>query len=200
MARRKTWPESVAERRGWKAWLWRDRKAWSEGVTERRSTKTCFLNRGRESLRRFAWIRDRPSPRRVPSGRARPQTGTQWARLSTSWEASRNRTSRGGLPFLPLPRGVGIELVAPSPKSLFTDCGDWSVGCAVFDGVRGWHGRPAPLDRWRLCVGRDLHHVTLVRNLPWLLLVSFSKTRSTVLIVSFFTNVVARLWYEWEEH
>ena len=34
MARRKTWPEGVAERRG--------RKAWSEGVAERRGRKTCL--------------------------------------------------------------------------------------------------------------------------------------------------------------
>ena len=43
MARRKTWPEGVAERRG--------RKAWSESVAERRDRKTCLL----ESQDFFKW-------------------------------------------------------------------------------------------------------------------------------------------------
>ena len=56
MARRKTWPEGVAERRGRKAWLKsvaekRGRKAWSEGVAERRGRKTCLP----ESQDFFKW-------------------------------------------------------------------------------------------------------------------------------------------------
>ena len=47
MARRKTRPEGVAERRGRKAWPEgvvgrRGWKAWSEGVAERRGRKTCL--------------------------------------------------------------------------------------------------------------------------------------------------------------
>ena len=59
-----------------------------------------------------------------------------------------------------------------------------AVGCAAFGGVRGWHGGPAPLDRWGLCAGRDLHHSAPCAAPHLIVNVVNLKSRSKLLIVT----------------